>query len=155
MDKITVSKEGLEKLKAELAECQARTPIVAKAIDTARDFGDLKENAEYHAAREEQAMLQARIKDLKSKIGNATVVDESKLDHSKALLGANVKVRNLKTKKEFDYMLVSPVETDMANGKISVRSPIGQALLGKEVGEVAKANVPAGVIELEVLEISR
>lgn len=155
MDKFSVSKEGLEKLKAELAEAQAQTPIIAKAIDVARDFGDLKENAEYHAAREDQAMLQARIKDLKAKIGGAVVVDESKLDQSKALLGANVKVRNLKTKKEFVYKLVSPVESDMANGKISVRSPVGQALLGKEVGEVAKAQVPAGVMELEIVEISR
>jgi len=155
MEKITVSQEGLDKLKAELAECKRRTPIVAKAIDTARDFGDLKENAEYHAAREEQAMLQARIRDLEHKIANAVVMDESKLDHSKALLGATVKVLNKKSNKEMTYKLVSPVEADMGAGKISVRSPVGQALLGKEVGEVAAANVPAGTLEFEILEISR
>jgi len=155
MEKITVSQEGLEQLKSELAECKRRTPIVAKAIDTARQFGDLKENAEYHAAREEQAMLQARIRDLQHKIASAVVLDESALDQSKALMGATVKVLNKKTKKEFTYTLVSPVEADMSNGKISVRSPVGQALLGKEVGDVAQAQVPAGTLEFEILDITR
>jgi len=155
MEKITVSQEGLEQLKSELAECKRRTPIVAKAIDTARQFGDLKENAEYHAAREEQAMLQARIRDLQHKIASAVVLDESALDQSKALMGATVKVLNKKSNKEFTYTLVSPVEADMSNGKISVRSPVGQALLGKEVGDIAEAKVPAGKLELKILDISR
>jgi transcription elongation factor GreA len=155
MEKITVSKEGLEQLKTELAECRARTPVIAKAIDTARDFGDLKENAEYHAARDDQAMLQARIRDIEHKIAHAVVLDEEAMDDSKALMGAHVKVLNRKTNKEMAYKLVSPVEADMGNGKISVRSPVGLALLGKEVGDIVKAQVPAGVLELEVVEISR
>lgn len=155
MDKIVISPEGLEKLKAELAECKKRTPVVAKEIDQARQLGDLKENAEYHAAREEQAMLQAKIRDLQHKIASAHVIDHSELDASKALMGATVRVLNKKTKKEVSYILVSPIEADMAHGKISVRSPVGQALLGKSVGDVAFAEVPAGKLELEIIEITR
>lgn len=155
MDKIVISPEGLEKLKAELAECKKRTPVVAKEIDQARQLGDLKENAEYHAAREEQAMLQAKIRDLQHKIASAHVIDHNELDASKALMGATVRVLNKKTKKEVSYILVSPVEADMAHGKISVRSPVGQALLGKSVGDVAFAEVPAGKLELEIIEITR
>jgi transcription elongation factor GreA len=128
---------------------------IAEEIEVARGFGDLKENAEYHAAKEKQALKAAEKRDIEDKLANAVVVDESALDQSKALLGATVRVLNKKTGKEMSYTLVSPVETDMAAGKISVQSPVGKALLGKQVGEVAVAKVPAGDLELEVRDITR
>lgn len=155
MDKLYVSEDGLAKLKDELAGCKARRMQVAAVIERAREFGDLRENADYHAAKEEQAMLHARIRDLEDKVARAVTLEGHDIDTSKVYVGATVRVLNKKTKKEFQYTLVSPVESDMAHGKISVRSPVGEALLGKAVGEVAVANVPAGAIEFEVLEITR
>ncbi|MBM3289378.1 MAG: transcription elongation factor GreA [Candidatus Hydrogenedentes bacterium] len=155
MDKLYVSREGLDKLKDELAACKARRMEVAAIIEHARGFGDLRENADYHAAKEEQAMLHARIRDLEDKVARSTVLEDQQIDTSKAFMGAVVRVLNTKTKKEFTYTLVSPVEADMAQGKISVRSPVGEALLGKSVGDSAVAKVPAGNIEFKVLEISR
>lgn len=155
MEKLYVSQEGLEKLKNELAQCKERTRVVAAAIEHARGHGDLRENADYHAAKEEQAMLHARIRDLGDKIARAVVLDESQMDASKVLMGATVRVLNKKTKRETTYQLVSPVETDLESGKISVRSPVGQALIGKSVGETVVAKVPAGDIEMEILEITR
>ncbi len=155
MDNIYVSAEGLEKLKAELAECKSKSPVIAAEIEHARSYGDLRENSEYHAAKDAQAKNHARIRDLADKVARAVVVDESQLDSSKAYMGATVRVLNKKTKKEFTYILVSPVESDMSAGKISMKSPVGQALTGKSVGDVVVAQVPAGNIELEILEISR
>ncbi|MFO7776563.1 MAG: transcription elongation factor GreA [Candidatus Hydrogenedentota bacterium] len=155
MEQLYVTQEGLDKLKAELQEHRQQTQKVAEAIEHARSFGDLKENAEYHAAKEQQAMLQARIRDLEDKVSRAVLLDDRDVDASKAYVGATVRVLNKKTQKEFEYVLVSPVEADITNGKISVRSPVGQALLGKSVGETVTAEVPAGAMELEVLDISR
>ena len=155
MDKLYVSREGLEKLKEELASCKSRRMEVAAIIEHARSFGDLRENADYHAAKEEQAMLHARMRDLEDKVARSEVFEDHQIDTSKAFMGAVVRVLNTKTKKEFTYTLVSPVEADMAQGKISVRSPVGEALLGKAVGESAIAKVPAGNIEFKILEISR
>ena len=155
MDKMYVSGDGLAKMKEELAARKARRMEVAAIIEHARGFGDLRENADYHAAKEEQAMLHAHIRDLEDKIARSVVLDEREVDESKAYMGAKVRVLNKKTKKETTYTLVSPVEADLVNGKISVRSPVGEALLGKSVGDTAVAKVPAGNMEFEVLEISR
>lgn len=155
MEKVYLTRDGLEKLRAELDAANKRRMEVAVVIEHARELGDLRENAEYHAAKEEQAMLHARIKDLEAKISLAVILEDQAIDASKVYLGATVKVRNMKTKKEIVYTLVSPVEADMANGKISAQSPVGKALLGKEVGEKAVAKVPAGDLELEILEVSR
>ncbi len=155
MEKIYVSREGLEKMKADLAECKERRLKVAEVIEQARAFGDLRENAEYHAAKEAQAMLHARIKDLEDKIARAEVLDNQAIDSTKVYLGARVKVFNEKMKREFDYTLVGPVEADMASGKISIQSPVGKALLGLSVGDVAVAKVPAGDVRFKILEISR
>lgn len=155
MEKLYMSAEGLDKLKAELTHCRSRSRVVADAIEKARDLGDLRENADYHAAKEEQAMLAARIKDIEDKIARAAIVDDAAIDASKAYIGATVRVRNTKTQRESTYVLVSPVEADAAAGKISIRSPVGEALLGKAVGEKAVADVPAGALELEILEIFR
>lgn len=155
MENIYVSRDGLEKLKNELQACKERTTVVAAAIEHARSFGDLRENADYHAAKEEQAMLHARIRDLEDKVARAVVLDDRNIDNDKVYMGSTVRVLNKKTKKESTYVLVSHVEADLANGKISVRSPVGQALLGKTVGETVLAKVPAGNLEMTVLEISR
>ena len=155
MQKHYVSEAGLAKMKEDLARCRSRRMEVAAIIEHARGFGDLRENADYHAAKEEQAMLHARIRDLEDKIARSVIFENQDIDESKVYLGATVRVLNKKTKKEATYHLVSPVEADMAHGKISARSPVGEALLGKSVGESAIAKVPAGNIEFEILEISR
>ncbi len=155
MDQIYVTQEGLDRMKAELAECKERTLSAAEAIEHARSFGDLRENAEYHAAKEQQAMLHARIRDLEDKVARAVVLKDGDFEADKAYVGATVRVLNKKTQKEAVYVLVSPVEADIASGKISTQSPVGKALLGKQAGDTAVADIPAGKIEFEVLEISR
>ena len=155
MSTFYISEDGLEKLKSELETCKSQRMQVAQTIETARELGDLKENGDYHAAKEHQAMLHAKIHELEDKLANARVFNEDEIDASKVYIGATVRVLNKKTNKEFKYQLVSPVEADLAQGKFSVRSPVGQALLGKAVGEVVDAKVPAGKIQLEILEITR
>ncbi len=155
MSTFYISEEGLEQLKNELDTCKSQRMQVAATIETARELGDLKENGDYHAAKEHQAMLHAKIHELEDKLANARVFNEDDIDASKVYIGATVRVLNKKTKKEFTYQLVSPVEADLAQGKFSVRSPVGQALLGKSVGEVVKAKVPAGTVQMEIIEITR
>ncbi len=154
-DKIYVSEGGLVKMRADLVLMNEQRMIIAHTIEHARGLGDLKENAEYHSAKEAQAHLHARIRDLQDKIARSVVLDHNALDQTKALMGAKVRVLNKKTKKEVTYVLVSPVEADMAAGKISTKSPVGQALLGHEAGDTVVAKVPAGDLQLEILEISR
>lgn len=155
MEAIHVTAEGLEKLKQDLDDAKQQTKAIAEQIEIARAFGDLKENSEYHAAKEAQAMNSARIRDLEDKIARAVVLDDSQMDDSAVRIGATVRVLNKKTGKEVSWTLVSPVEADMAAGKISVRSPVGEALLGKSVGDTTLAKVPAGDLPLEIIEISR
>jgi transcription elongation factor GreA len=154
MDKLYISRDGLEKLKQDLKDMNTRRLVVANAIEHARSLGDLKENAEYHSAKEEQAMLHAKIKDVEDKIARAEILEEQDIDTSKAYMGSTVRVLNTKTKKEITYQLVSPLEADMASGRISTASPVGRAILGKAVGEEAVATVPAGDLVLKVLEIT-
>jgi len=148
--------EGLEKLKQELHQLKTvgRTAI-AKAIAEARDKGDLSENAEYDAAKDAQGHHESRIAKLSDVLANARLIDESKLDASKVLALSIVKLKNLKNGMLMTYQLVSETEADLKAGKISVKSPIAQGLLGKSVGDKAQIEVPAGMIELEILEISR
>jgi len=155
MEKLYVTREGLEKLKEDLARCNQRRMKVAKVIEQARGYGDLAENAEYHAAKEEQALLHARIRDLEDKVTRAAPLEDQDIDSSKAYLGATVRVLNKKTNREATYLLVSAAEMDLAKGKISVKAPVGKALLGRSAGETTVAKVPAGDIEFEILEITR
>jgi transcription elongation factor GreA len=154
-DKLYVTRDGLVKMKADLASMNEERLKIADTIESARELGDLKENAEYHAAKEAQALLHARIRDLEDKVARSLILEDQDIDISKAYVGATVRVFNQKTKKESNYILVSPVEADMASGKISTESPVGKALLGKSVGDVAKASVPAGDLPLEILESTR
>lgn len=148
--------EGLKKLKDELLQLeQVERPRVTQEIADARDKGDLSENAEYHAAKEEQSHLEFKIAKLKNVVANARIIDESQLDTSKTLIHSVVKIKNTANNMEFNYTLVADSETDIRNGKLSVNSPIGKGLLGKKVGEIAEVQVPNGIMKFEIIEISR
>ena len=153
---IYLTPEGLENLKKELEFLKyTEMPEITKRIAEARDKGDLSENAEYHAAKEEQVRVNNKIQELQLTLANARILDDKDLDTSKVLIFSTVKIKNLKTKKEKTYTLVSANEADPLQGKISVESPIGKGLLGKSVGDIAEIDVPAGTLQLEVLDITR
>jgi transcription elongation factor GreA len=150
------SAEGLKKLKEELVQLeQVERPRVTVEIADARDKGDLSENAEYHAAKEEQSHLEFKIAKLKNVISSARILDESQLDTSKVLIHSNVVIKNTANGMEFKYRLVADSETDVRNGKLSVNSPIGKGLLGTKVGDIAEIQVPSGVMKFEIIAISR
>jgi len=156
MSKYTyLSKAGYDKLKAELEVLKSDGRAeVAKAIAEARDKGDLSENAEYDAAKDAQGMLEMKINEIEKALSNARIVDESTLDISKVTVLSNVRILNMKLKKELTYKIVSESEADLKSGKISVSSPIGKGLLGKAIGEIADITTPAGTLQFKVLEIS-
>lgn len=150
-----VTKETLERLQAELQHMRGvERPAASKAIAEAREKGDLKENAEYDAAKEAQGMLEAKISQLEGVLATARVLDESTIDTSRVAILTKVTITNLATRKKLTYQIVSEQEADLKVGKISVTSPIGKGLLGKEVGEVAEVVVPAGVVKFKVEEIT-
>lgn len=150
------TEEGFQKLKDELHQLKAvERPRISQQIADARDKGDLSENAEYDAAKEAQGHLEARISKMEEVVANARIIDESQMDDSKAFILSKVKIKNLNNDAVMEYTLVAENEADLAQKKISIDSPIGKGLLGKEVGEIAEVEVPAGVIQFEVLHISR
>ena len=150
------TEEGLKKLKDELHQLKSKErPSISKQIAEARDKGDLSENAEYDAAKEAQGLLELKIAKLEEIVSNARIVDESQMDNSKVLILSKVKIKNLANNATMTYTLVAENEANLKAGKISIESPIAQALLGKKVGAVVTAKVPAGAIKLEILEISR
>lgn len=150
------TKEGLEKLKKELHELKTKGRAkIAQQIKEARDQGDLSENAEYDAAKDAQGMLELKINKLEEAIGSARLLDESQVDDSRVYVLSTVELKNLKNNKKVRYTLVAENEADLKTGKISVTSPIGKGLLGKEVGDIAEIDVPSGMIKFEVLSISR
>ncbi len=146
---------GYDRLRSELDELKTNgRQEAARAIAEARSQGDLSENAEYDAAKDAQGLLEFKINELETVLGNARVIDESQLDNSKVAILSNVTIKNLKTGKEMTYKLVSETEADAKQMKISVTSPIGQGLLGKVPGDVAKIQTPAGAMEFEITNIS-
>jgi len=148
--------EGLKKLKDELDHLRdIERPKASQAIAEARDKGDLSENAEYDAAKEAQGMLEMLISRMEGTFSNARIIDESQLDTSKALIHSTVKIKNQTNGMEMVYKLVAQSEADLNKGLISVDSPIGKGLLGKEVGEIAEVQVPNGIMKFEVIEITR
>ncbi|MBE0650928.1 MAG: transcription elongation factor GreA [Bacteroidales bacterium] len=150
------TEEGLQKLRDELDYLSTvERKRISEAIAEARDKGDLSENAEYDAAKEAQGLLELKISKLQEIVSKARVIDESKMDKSKVLILSTVKVKNLKNNVVMTYTLVPEKEADFKSGKISVSSPIAKGLLGKSVGEKAEISVPAGTIELEIVDISR
>ena len=148
--------EGLKKLRAELSQLKDVERLKAsRAIAEARDKGDLSENAEYHAAKEEQSLLETKIAKLKNVVASARIIDESQLDTSKILIHSIIKIKNTSNKMEFSYTLVADSESDIKNGKLSVNSPIGKGLLGKELGDIVEIKVPNGMMTFEVTSVSR
>ena len=150
------TEEGLQNLKDEIHQLETyERPKVSQQIADARDKGDLSENAEYDAAKEAQGLLEARIATLKEKLVNARLVDESQIDTSKVLILSTAKIRNVKNGMEVSYTLVAETESDLTARKISLDSPIAKGLLGKSVGEIAEVQTPGGIVEFEVVEITR
>jgi transcription elongation factor GreA len=150
-----LTQEGYDRLRAELDELKTNgRDEAARAIAEAREKGDLSENAEYDAAKEAQGLLELRINELEKALSNARVLDSSQLDASKVTVLSKVTIRNKKTKKEVTYHLVSENEADIKAGKISVSSPIGKGLLGKEVGETALVETPRANLEFEIINIT-
>ena len=150
-----VTKDTFEQMQAELQRMKGvDRPAASKAIGEAREKGDLKENAEYDAAKEAQGLLEAKIKQLESIIATARIVDESTIDTSKVSVLTTVTLTNLTTKKQVTYRIVSEKEANLKEQKISAASPIGSGLLGKTVGEVAEIKVPAGIIKFKVEKIT-
>jgi transcription elongation factor GreA len=150
-----VTQETFEKMQEELHLLKTiDRPAASKAIAEAREKGDLKENAEYDAAKEAQGLLEAKIKYLEGVIATARILDESSIDSSRVSILTKVTVTNLATKKEVTYQIVSEKEANLKEGKISVTSPIGKGLLGKVVGETAEVSVPAGVLKFKIEKIS-
>jgi len=150
---IPVTAEGKRKLQQELDQLNARIPVIAKQIADAREKGDLRENAEYHAAREDMSMTNARIAELKNKLANATVVDESQIDTSRVAFGAKVDLQEGRAKAE-TWFLVGEGEDDPLDNKILTSSPMGQALLGKKVGDTVEVKAPVGLLKYKVMKIS-
>jgi transcription elongation factor GreA len=149
------TKDALDQLRGELQKLKTTDRQAAsKAIAEAREKGDLRENAEYDAAKEAQGLLEAKIQKLQSDLANARVMDLDTIDTSKASILTKVTVTNLTNKKQMTYFLVSEKEADLKLGKISVTSPIGKGLLGKKVGEVANVNVPAGTLQFKIENIT-
>lgn len=150
------TEEGLKKLRRELNQLKdIERPKASQAIADARDKGDLSENAEYDAAKESQGLLELKISKLEETLSNARVINESNIDHSKVLILSTIDVKNLSNNSIMTYTLVAESEADLANGKISINSPIGKGLLGKKKGDKAIIPVPSGKIELEILKITR
>ena len=154
-DRIPMSKEGYEKLKLQLDTMNnEEMPRIAEQIAEARAFGDLSENAEYDAAREAQGMLQARINELQDKLARALIVDRSTLPTDRVVFGSRVKVLDLDLKDEENFILVGPGEEDYDQNKILTTSPIGQALVGKQVGDEVSVPIPKGSLKLRILDIA-
>ncbi len=150
------TEEGLKKLKDELYDMEnVQRPAISKQIGEAIDKGDLSENAEYDAAKEAQGLLEAKIAKLKEVLANARIIDDSEIDASKVFILSKVKIKNIKNDMVVEYTLVAENEADLKAKKISIDSPIGKGLLGKSVGDIADVNTPNGIIQFEILEISR
>ena len=150
-----MTKDALDQMKVELQKMKAvERPAASRAIAEAREKGDLRENAEYDAAKEAQGMLEAKIQRLESELANARILDEENIDTSKVSILTRVTLTNLNSKKQVTYHLVSEKEADLKLGKISVTSPIGKGLLGRHIGEIAEVQAPAGILKFKIENIT-
>lgn len=155
-ERIRLTRIGYDKLKAEYEELTTKKRReIARALEHARAFGDLKENAEYDAAKNAQALNEKRISEISDRLSRAELLDDSNLPKDQILIGATALLRDLENDEEFKYMFVSTEEADYAANKISVTSPIGAALMGRKVGDEVQIRVPAGILKYKVLKISR
>ena len=154
MERIPITKRGYDNLKSELVRLKTKErPENIKAIEEARAHGDLSENAEFHAAKERQAFIESRITELEFKLGNADVIEPDKQPKDRAVFGCEVILENVETGEEVEYQLVGPDESDIEEGRISIQSPLGLAIIGKEVGEEIILQAPAGKRTYELVEI--
>jgi len=154
MNRLPITREGYDRLRAELKRLeQNERPKVIQAISEAREHGDITENAEYEAAKEKQAMLEGKINDLHYKLSQCEIVEVAQGSAERVTFGTTVELEDLDTGEEVQYRLVGPYEADLAQGTISVTSPIGKALIGKEPGDDVKVQTPGGIKNLEILDI--
>lgn len=155
MTKFPMTVQGARALEDELKHLKSvMRPQITQAIAEARELGDLKENAEYHAAREQQGMVEARIRDIEGRLQNAQVIDVASLPHTgKVIFGVTVDIANVDTDETVTYQIVGDDEADIKQGKLSVSSPIARALVGKEEGDVVTVRTPSGVVEYEIVEV--
>jgi transcription elongation factor GreA len=154
VNKIPITRKGLERLREELHHIlTVERPRNIKAIEEARSHGDLNENAEYHAAKERQSLLSAKINELEMAINRSEVIEIDELSGERIVFGAKVELESLANGRKVTYQLMGPYESDPDSGKISVTSPLGKALIGKEEGDIVKIKTPGGIQEFEILEI--
>jgi len=154
MERIPITKRGLEKVKAELSHLEGvERPQNIRAIEEARAHGDLSENAEYHAAKETQSFIEGKIIELRAVVGRSEVLDIETGPTDRVVFGRTVLLYDLNTEEEVTYQLLGPYESDPENGKISVTSPLGQALIGREAGDEVRVKAPGGIQEFEIVEI--
>ncbi len=155
VERIPMSMRGNQKLREELEQLErVERHVVVKAIEVAREHGDLKENAEYHAAKERQGMIEGRIKELKDKLGRAEIIDCRAVKTERVVFGTVVTLMDMDTDEEITYQLLGPEESDVKKGSISVLSPLGRSMLGKEPGDDVVAKTPGGIREFEIMEIT-
>ena len=155
IERMPISRMGFNRLKKELENLERRERYdVIRAIEVAREHGDLRENAEYHAAKERQGHIEGRILELKDKLGRAEVIDCSEVNCNRAVFGTVVTMLDLDTDVEVTYQLLGPEESDVAKGVISVQSPLGRSIIGKEVGDEVKVVTPRGIREFEIMNIT-
>ncbi|MFA5982616.1 MAG: transcription elongation factor GreA [Methylococcaceae bacterium] len=156
MNKIPLTVKGAEKLREELDELKSVTrPRIIAAIASAREHGDLKENAEYHAAREQQSFAEGRIAEIESKLSNAQIIDITRLEpNGKVVFGATVEIEDIKSEKRVTYQIVGEDEANIKEGRISIGSPIARALIGKEIEDVVTVKAPAGNLEYEIISVN-
>ena len=153
-DAVPMTRDGYNKIKADIERMESvEMPAIAEKIAAAREEGDLKENQEYHAQRENQGMLQAKINNLKDKLARSVIIDTSQIDTSKVCLGVTVVVRDVEFDDEETFTFVGAGEEDYMTGKILVTSPVGQGLIGRAVGDVCEIQIPKGTMQYEILEI--
>ena len=153
-DKFFITKTGFEKLKIEIQDLKnIQRPNIIQAVSTARELGDLKENAEYHTAKDKQGMIESLIANLEDKLVRSEIVDVKSMSGDIVRFGAVVKLENIDNGKKYQYQIVSEYETDIDNGLISNTSPVAKALLGKKVGDEIEVTTPGGVVDYEILEI--
>ncbi len=156
IQRIPMSKAGNRKLREELIHLErVERGAVVKAIETAREHGDLKENAEYHAAKERQGHIEGRILELKDKLARAEIIDCSEVSTDRVFFGTIVKLLDMDTDEEVTYQLLGPEEADVKSGSISILSPLGKSMIGKEIGDDVVAKTPGGTREFEVIDIQR
>src|SRR5512142_1000849 len=153
VEKVPMTPQGAQKLREELIRLREERPKISRDIETAREHGDLSENAEYHAAKERQGMIEARIKDIEDKLSRAEIIDPSRLSGPKIRFGATVELLNIDTDEEVKYRIVGAEEANLAQGTISISAPLARALIGKEVGDEIRVNLPAGHRKYEITNV--